>query len=279
MKPNFLVIGAARSGTTSLFKYLDPHPEIFMSDIKEINFFSNEKYWQKGFEWYERHFRESDHKIRGEASTSYTRTPANPGVAQRIYDYIPDVKMIYLLRDPVKRFVSHYMQRVNAGFEDREFEDIVRSCPDDRTLVQGKYAYQLDQYMPYFDREQIFVVTIDELSEKPRETMTAIYRFLGVGDHFETSRTDVRHNANQKITKKGVVGKALINFYHEEIEQRNMPYRIKKAFRALGEIDSRVIQPVKPDTDTRARLIEYYRADCERLRDLYDVNIDGWLAE
>ena len=64
-------------------------------------------------------------------------------------------------------------------FEDRDFEEIVRSCPDDRTLVQGKFAYQLDQYMPYFDREQINIITIDELRDKPRETMSSIYRFLG----------------------------------------------------------------------------------------------------
>ena len=75
MRPNFILIGAARSGTTSLHKYLESHPEIFMSEIKEINFFSNERYWKKGINWYEAHFNKAKGKAIGEASTSYTNYP------------------------------------------------------------------------------------------------------------------------------------------------------------------------------------------------------------
>ncbi|MEA3469299.1 MAG: sulfotransferase, partial [Thermodesulfobacteriota bacterium] len=117
MKPNFFLIGAARSGTTSLHKYLEAHPEIFMSEVKEINYFSNNRYWEKGINWYESHFKTATEKIRGEASTSYTNYPLIKDVPKRLFHYLPDAKFIYILRDPIDRFLSHYLHRIRRGVE------------------------------------------------------------------------------------------------------------------------------------------------------------------
>ena len=99
MKPGFIIIGAARSGTTSLYQYMDAHPEIYLSPVKELNFFSNEKYWSKGFAWYESKFSgaRNSHRISGEISPSYSKAPFTEDVVQRIYEYSPEIKLIYIV--------------------------------------------------------------------------------------------------------------------------------------------------------------------------------------
>jgi len=277
LKPNFLVIGAARSGTTSLFKYLESHPDIFMSEIKEINFFSNDKYWRKGFVWYEKHFSSAQETAIGEASTSYTRFPANPGVPKRIHAYNPDIKLIYLLRDPIERFKSHYLQRVAAGHETRMFDDILANHPKDPTLWQGCYAYQLDQYLQYFAREQIHLFTMDELKFEPESTVRGIYRFLGVDENFKDVDLTTQHNANKVVTRKGPLGRSILKFYHQNIEQKTYPYKIKKLFTGLAELDSKPANKPQPTSKQWDYLADFYRPDVDRIKREFGVDTSRWL--
>lgn len=278
MKPNFLVIGAARSGTTSLFKYLESHPDIFMSEIKEINFFSNEKYWRKGFGWYEKHFSKATQQAVGEASTSYTRFPANPGVPERIHAYRPDIRLIYLLRDPIERFKSHYLQRIAAGHETREFDDILANHPKDATLWQGRYAYQLDQYLKYFPREQIHLFTMDELKHKPEATVRAIYRFLGVDEDFRDVDLTTQHNANKTVTRKSRFGRSVLEFYHRNVEQKTYPYKVKKLFTGLAELGAKPVAKPEPTPQQLDYLAEFYQADVDRLSREHGIDTSPWLA-
>ncbi|GGX49607.1 sulfotransferase family protein [Saccharospirillum salsuginis] len=277
MKPNFLVIGAARSGTTSLFKYLESHPDIFMSEIKEINFFSNDKYWRKGFAWYEKHFSKAHETAIGEASTSYTRFPANPDVPKRIHAYNPDIKLIYLLRDPIERFKSHYLQRIAAGHETRMFDDILAHHPKDPTLWQGCYAYQLDQYLQYFSREQIHLFTMDELKFKPEATVRGIYRFLGVDEDFQDVDLTTQHNANKVVTRKGPIGRSILKFYHQNIEQKTYPYKIKRLFTGLAELDSKPAEKPQPTSKQLDYLADFYRSDVDRIKHEFGVDTSHWL--
>ena len=119
--PTFLIIGTMKGGTTSLHRYLRQHPDVFMPEQKELNFFLDEyagrpidppeeRNWSRGLTWYERQFAGAeDERAVGEASANYTRYPTYPGVAERIAKIVPEMKLIYLMRNPIDRVLSHYL--------------------------------------------------------------------------------------------------------------------------------------------------------------------------
>ena len=113
--PTFLIIGTMKGGTTSLYRYLRQHPEVFMPERKELNFFVDEyagppidppeeRNWSRGITWYEHQFADAEReRAVGEASANYSRHPTYPGVAERIAAVVPNVKLIYVMRNPIDR--------------------------------------------------------------------------------------------------------------------------------------------------------------------------------
>lgn len=276
MKPNFLIIGAARSGTTSLFKYLESHPDIFMSEIKEINFFSNEKYWQKGLDWYGQHFAKATQKCVGEASTSYTSYPFRNQTPERIFKYLPNVKLIYVIRDPIDRFLSHYLHRVSRGSESREMNDIIYNYQDDFLLTQGKYFLQLEQYLKYFSIDRIYLLSIENLKHNPSTTIKSIYDFLDIDTSISGAQNYFHHNANKKITRKNRLGQLILKFYLKNIEQVAYPYRIKKLFLRAAEIGAIEVEQQNLDEKQLIALKAYFKDDIKQLKQLYPLNLEEW---
>ena len=143
--PTFLIIGTMKGGTTSLHRYLRQHPEVFMPERKELNFFLDEyagppidppeeRNWSRGITWYERQFAGAEReRAVGEASANYSRYPTYPGVAERIAEVVPKVKIIYLVRNPIDRVFSHYLHDVANGREQCPLHIAVRR--DDRYLA------------------------------------------------------------------------------------------------------------------------------------------------
>jgi Sulfotransferase domain len=178
--PNFIVIGAMKSGTTSLFHYLRAHPQVYMSPLKEVDFFIEEGNWSRGFEWYRKQFEKAGDRASavGEASTSYTKYPEYEGVPERIARHLPDVRLIYLVRDPIERIRSHYQHRSLIGAERAPFDEAVLGDP--RYLDCSRYAMQIERYVGPFPRERLLVVTSEDLRSSRAPTVRRIYRFLGV---------------------------------------------------------------------------------------------------
>ena len=114
--PNLIIIGAQKCGTTSLHYYLNLHPQILMSREKELNFFITERNWSKGVDWYRSQFVEKA-EIYGESSPNYTDYIRFGGVPERMYSVVPDARLIYILRDPIERIVSHYVHLCDMGLE------------------------------------------------------------------------------------------------------------------------------------------------------------------
>lgn len=278
MKPTFIVIGAARSGTTSLFQYFDAHPDIFMSQVKELNFFSNEKYWNKGFKWYEANFPgdQNQYKAVGEISPSYTKAPFTEDVVSRIHDYASDVKLIYVVRNPMERCISHYLHRVQRGYETRHFSDILGNLPNEAFAAQGLYHYQLQQYLKAFPKEQLLVISFDNLKKHTQETVSQIYDFIGVESRFEHEETDKVFNANNEIILKGTLGLKILNFYHQHIEQRNVPYPLKKAIMNASNWGGTPIGKPKLDEQQKAVLDGFYREDSAKLSQDYGIETQHW---
>lgn len=189
--PTFLVIGAMKAGTTSLHRYLAAHPDIFMSEPKELDFFVEEKTWPLGWEWYCSHFEPGRQVIaRGESSTSYSKHPRFPGVPERIATTLPDVRLVYLLRDPVERILSHVLHtwgtRGVVGILERDVQDAhVMSC--------SRYALQLEQYLAWFSPDQLLVVFSDDLRHDRTQTLQRVGSFIGVHNNAWSEAMRVEH--------------------------------------------------------------------------------------
>src|SRR3954465_8128427 len=122
MLPNLLVIGATKAGTTTLWHYLDVHPEIFMAPDKELHFFDLDENWAKGVDWYAERFAGAQGQaVIGEATPGYTRYPHRPEAAKRAFATVPDAKRFYRAPAPIERIRSHYVQEVGQGRERKPF--------------------------------------------------------------------------------------------------------------------------------------------------------------
>jgi hypothetical protein len=177
--PNFIVIGAMKAGTTSLYQYLKGHDQVFMPAIKELDFFVAESNWCRGIGWYRRQFISAgDARARGEASTLYTQYPTHDGVPERMARVLPGVRLVYVVRDPVERMRSHYEHLVITGAEKRPPEVALLENPI--YLQCSRYAMQLQRYLDHFPREQILIVTSERLKVNRRAAVQQVYEFLGV---------------------------------------------------------------------------------------------------
>lgn len=191
--PTFFVIGAARAGTTSLHYYLSLHPQIQMSAIKEPHFFAGPPgaipYAGKRVEDLTEYRRLFDPRVpvRGEASPSYTAHPRRLGVAARIKELVPDARLIYLVRDPIDRTVSHYLHAVAVEGERRDIADALGNFdPANLYLCASRYGTQLEQYLPHFPLERILVIENSDLRTARNATMRRIFAFLDVATEFES---------------------------------------------------------------------------------------------
>lgn len=280
MKPNFLIVGAARSGTTSLFQYLDPHPEIYMSQVKELNFFSNERFWSRGIDWYEQRFAGAPAGVKaiGEASTSYTKAPFTTDVAQRIHDYNPGMKLVYIVRDPIARYISHYMQRIQVGLETRPFSQTLENLEQEACAWQGRYAYQIKQYLRFFPETQLLIRSIDQIRDEPAQVIRDIYRFLDVDESFEVRGLQKIHNANTRVVRKSRLGGQLLRAYRRYLEHRDIPFAVKKLVLSTSDLGGKVVTTPVPTEAERAKLIAFFAEDTRELHDRFQVPTEGWLS-
>jgi hypothetical protein len=177
--PNFLVIGAMKAGTTSLYHYLKEHPEIFMPAVKELDFFSERGNWHRGLDWYRKQFKSANDAIAiGESSATYSKHPIVPRVPERIAELLPDCRIVYVLRDPVERIRSHYQHQVALGSERAPIEEAVLRDPG--YLTCSSYGQQVEQYARYFPRERLLLITSEDLRDDRQATVRRVYEFLGV---------------------------------------------------------------------------------------------------
>jgi Sulfotransferase family len=192
--PNFFIIGAPKCGTTSLHTYLAAHPEIHMSPIKEPRFFA-EADPELPFEEprvgaraeYERLF-DSPLPFRGESSPSYSQYPRRRGVPERIHALIPEARFVYLVRDPIDRAVSHYMQRSAYEAERRPFREALGDLADPMNpyLCASRYATQIERYHHCFPADRVLVVDQSALRDDRVATLREVFSFLGADPDFES---------------------------------------------------------------------------------------------
>lgn len=169
MKPNFIIVGAQKGGTSSAKYHFNGHPEIFMPK-QEVHFFDTG--YNKGTEWYESLF--EDNKAIGEKTPSYMYLEK---AIDRIYDYDKNIKLVCFLRDPVKRAISHWNHYKQEGATTLNFEEFIEktSC-----LRRGYYIDQINYILKKFKRENLYIAISEHVHEDPKTEYNKIFRFLGV---------------------------------------------------------------------------------------------------
>jgi hypothetical protein len=208
--PGLLVIGAQRSGTSSLYKYLEEHPLLLASLRKETDFFS--KYYRRGDAWYRAHFASRAQHARlarqhGRDPVAFEATPYylfHPLAPERAARLTPGARLVALLRDPVERAWSHYQHECRRGRETLSFEDALAAEPErlaqeERHLAddplypgdllnnqsyaaKGRYAEQIERWLHHFPREQLLVLRTEDLFNAPQAAYSEILRFVGLPD-------------------------------------------------------------------------------------------------
>jgi hypothetical protein len=280
--PNFIVIGAMKSGTTSLFHYLQAHPQAYLSPLKEVEFFVDGRNWRRGLDWYRAQFAGARDAIAvGEASTAYTKYPEYDGVPERIASAIPDARLIYLVRDPIERIRSHYQHRVMTGAERGPIETAVLEDP--RYLACSSYAMQLERYLPHFARDRILVVRSEELRSERVETVRRVYAFLGIDEDIvsdELDREYYRSDDRAKYPPFAWWMRRMVKRYvpagkrAKEFVDRVAPLSRRRSSRrdADGGAAERFAMPEHVRTELAAML----RDDVARLRGHLPDGFDGW---
>jgi Sulfotransferase family len=269
MEPNFIVIGAMKSGTTSLHAYLRDHPQVFMPEKKELHFFVEEWNWKRGWEWYRSLFAAAGPQALavGEASPTYTKYPDFPGVPEKIVRLLPDVRLIYIIRQPIDRMCSHFLHLSGGGAE---------RLPIDRALLENplylnvsRYAMQLGRYLEHFPFEQILVVKTEELKSNRQAAMERIFGFLGVDSAWSSPVLRKELNTSAFAWAQRVPGYRTIS----RVTPEPAKMFVRRTRLATQRLDPK---SGSPSSEVRARLEDLLREDMQRLRTLLGPGFDGW---
>jgi len=277
--PNFLVIGAMKAGTTSLFHYLAAHPQAYLSPLKEVEFFVDGPNWRRGLDWYRARFADApDGAVAvGEASTAYTKFPEYTGVPERIAAHVPDARLIYVVRDPIERIRSHYQHRVLSGAERAPLPAAVLEDP--RYVRVSSYAMQLERYLPHVPRERILLLTSEDLRAHRAATVKAAYRFLGLDDDVEPDVLGTEFYRSEDRTQYPPLAWAVRRLVKRYVPAGKRIKELVDGTRARGakveEPSDRSSRFTVPD-DVRERLHELLREDVARFRTYMPDRFDGW---
>lgn len=203
--PNLIIIGAQKCGTSGLHYYLGLHPEVSMSNPKELNFFIAERNWGRGLEWYSRHFDPSA-RCRGESSPNYAAFPQHMGVPERMAEVVGDAKLIYIVRDPLDRIAAHYVHNFAKRREKGSLRETLLH-PNTSYVARSQYFTQLQRFLEHYDREQVLVIENCDLRDDRAATLRRVFEFAGVDPDFQHPKFDqVRHSTSRKkrATKMGM---------------------------------------------------------------------------
>lgn len=214
-RPDFMIIGSMKSGTTTLYQYLGKHPGIFMCSPKEPMFFSREEVYARGLDWYFSLFREAgDDQVCGEASTCYSRWPYFGDVAARIHDAVPDTKFIYVMRHPVERAYSHYRHEM----EEREvfrrgklitFEEALEQEPV--IFETSLYHRQICKFFDYFPLDRFLLLFFEELASNAGPILTEVQQFLGLAQESALLESEVIANSFGSVKTRVTARRLMIS--------------------------------------------------------------------
>jgi len=277
MLPNCIINGVAKSGTTAIHRYLSAHPDVFMSEVKQLKYFAYEKgttlkneFPVTSLEEYEKHFLGAEqYKVRGESSPVYFHSDIAPA---RIKDAIPDVKIITCLRNPVDRAYSGYLMHYRSGGASG---DIKSEFDLSKHWVKLSFYHEnLKRNFSVFGEENLKVILFDDLSSDTKGTMLDIFEFLELSKNVDID-FNVKHN-------QGFVPKSkLLNYFFTNKKLKKqvrklLPESGVKMARRFNE-KNKASSPKMPD-EVKEYLTQLYKEDILRTQDFLKRDLSAWLG-
>ena len=211
--PDFIIIGAQKSGTTSLYHLLARHPHVEPAAAKELHFFDT--LYEEGMEWYRQCFppprlKDGRETVTGEATPGYLFHPRAP---ERVAEVVPRARLIALLRNPVDRAYSQYHQRTGKGRETRDFEEVLGAENSNAGyLARGIYIDQLLRWSRFFDRERMLVLKSEDFFERPQDVLKDVLNFLDLPE-WEPEDWEIRKKGGYEQKMDPEVRRRLEDFF------------------------------------------------------------------
>ncbi|WP_345969905.1 sulfotransferase domain-containing protein [Sulfurimonas sp. HSL1-6] len=290
MLPNFFIVGAPKAGTTSLYHYLSEHPEVFMSEPKEVNFFSKEEIEAQGLYYddfkagnlakYEALFEDAGTaKAIGEGSVSYLFYPKTP---QKLHDAIPDAKIIILLRDPVERGYSHYLMDYRLGLVSQPYEEVVHQTGNHKHkklyyqqyVALGLYYEQVKRYLDLFGLNQVKIYFQEDLRKDTEGVIQDLYKFLKIETNTQLDLAR-EHNAFS-MPKNALIHRLYSSRNIRKTLSALLPDAVKEI--VMNRLFERKKKP-QLDPELRNELVAIYRPDIEKLEALLNKDLSHWYKE
>jgi len=296
--PNFLIIGAQKSGTTWVQNCMMAHPQVFLPE-GEVAFFEDPDYCQTGLEKFKKIFENVDNgKTIGIKRPNYLAKAACP---ERIYKHIPHAKLIVLLRNPLERAISAYFHYMRYGFipiKDIEqgMRKVVSGCYEDLHLRAkeiidfGFYYRHLKHYLHFFDRKQMLIMLFDDMQKEPAEFMKRIYRFLEIDDGYAPKCLGSRPQSGiyslARLRMIALKNRLMYRYNTEKTRlyaKESMRYSDKSLILASDLIDRSLVSkfaisyPPKISADLKKELALIYREDIAQLEKLLGKDLTNWI--
>jgi hypothetical protein len=289
IRPNLFVVGAMRSGTTTLHRYLRTHPQVFMSsDPKEPTWFLTREqlldvlpgvekrgFWRSEERYLELFKDADDRPVVGEASANYARLPRVGGVAERVAAFNPRARIVYLMRDPVERTISHYWYMVRFFEEKRAPLTAVR---EDADLTEtSHYALQLEPWLAHFGAGNVYTLTMERLRDDAQGTMSALFEWLGVGADFELPNVGEHANAAPEAVAQ-VRGSGRLERFRRSALWNAVGPLVPPSLRRLGRgLSQRKVERNDPEmAAVRAYLADLHGPQVRRLEAMFGRSYPEW---
>jgi len=275
MLPNLIIIGARKAGTSSLYNYLGQHPEITVSRQKELRFFIARDNWSRGLDWYEAQFGDASTPICAEASPQYTTYPRNRGIPERMHSVVPDAKLIYLVRDPIERLLSHYMTELAEGRESRELEEALLPPSASPYVAESSYRMQLEPFLAHYPLDRVLVLQQEALLNERWATIRRAFSFLGVDPAFDSPRFDSIHNPSSRVRR--LDAPSWLPGRVKPQGTSRIPWRVRaRAKRILYAPFLRKVERPVLDEGLREQLVSHLQPDADGFRELTGLELPEW---
>jgi len=293
MLPNFLCIGAPKSGTTSLYDVLKQHKDVFVPSFKEPHFFDFDESWNKGVEWYQSsYYAKANNQCIGDFTPTYLSNDLAPVRIQEVLGN--QVKFLVILRNPVDRAYSHYLhtqrdQHENLSFTEALEEEEQRLCNyrDENDYIgiirfayqeQGMYAKQLARYFKLFDKKQFYITTFDDFVSKQEQVIKEICAFLGLQDQEgmqyvlqSNKSSEARSVVLKNVLKKSSTIKKVAKWLVPSFVIRQ---KLRNYIQALNNksIDKKNLSEI----DRKNCYQRFFKQEIQSLEDLLSINLTHW---
>lgn len=274
-RPNLFMIGAEKAGTTSLYELLSQHPDIYFSRWKEPNFFIRPPGRSHSLAQYESLFNSAtEFSTVGEASTTYSKCQTHPGTAARISAYAPDARIIYIVRQPLLRVESQWIQRRSMSIATPgTFSVAVREDPV--LLDASLYWQNLSVYRDQFDDSRILLLFLEDMKADPQKTLEICFRFLQLDPNITLKDlTRPRNTVETKREDGRFLGSVRSLPFFSDFRDKFVPEYVRRVFKPL--LTRSIGQRPEWDEDTRAWFIDRIAKDNARLLEFAGKPADFW---